>query len=104
MTKKKLVEPSIYKTEAWKTIEKELGKMPKFRVSAGILSNKEDAKKAKLMERLLNYQFKQNVGMVRTRYYKLQKRLAEAYAKEMLYGIKVRWEDMESWLQPISPK
>ena len=99
---REIKEPSIYKTKVWKEIEKQSKKMPKFCIKPTIPSNKEDVKKAKLMEKILNYEFKHNTNGFQTKYFILQKKLAEAYTKEMLYGIKVRWEDMEKTIKSLA--
>jgi ABC-type uncharacterized transport system ATPase subunit len=99
---KKEIEPSIYKTKVWKEIEKQSKKMPKFYIEPTIPSNKEDVKKAKLMEKILNYEFKHNTNGFQTKYFLLQKKLAEAYTKEMLYGITVRWEDMDKMVKTLA--
>jgi len=85
-----------------KEIEKTLKKMPKFEVKASDSRNKDDVKKAKLMQKLVNYQFKHNVNGFQDKYFMLQKKLAELYAKEMLYGIKVRWDVVEKAVKEVT--
>lgn len=87
-------------------IEEELKKMskviPTFKVSPTITANKEDIKKAKMLQKLINYQFKHNINGFQTKYFFLQKKLAEMYTSEMLYGIKVRWDDMEKTIKTLA--
>jgi len=98
---REIKEPSIYKTKAWKEIEKQSKKMPKFNISPVDKKNKDDVKKAKLMEKILEYEFKHNTNGFQTKYFLLQKKLAEAYTKEVLYGIKVKWKDMEKTIKNL---
>lgn len=97
----KITNPTIYGTEVYKELVKQSKRLPKIRVSAGITSGKEDADKAKVMEKLLNYQFKHNVGGIKTKYFILQEKLAKLYMHEVMYGIKVRWQDFEKTIKSL---
>ena len=81
---KKVVEPSIYKTRVWKEIEKQSKKMPKFNISPVDKTNKDDVKKAKLMEKILNYEFKHNTNGFQTKYFLLQKELDKLRIRNQL--------------------
>ena len=83
-------------------IDKLVKKMPKFRVAPANKNDKEDIKKAKMMQKLINYQFKNNINGAQTKYFMLQDKLAKMYAEEMLYGIKVRWDTVEKEIKVLN--
>lgn len=102
MHKTMKTKPTIYKTKLWKLLEKQYKSLPKFNIRPLDENNKEDKKKAKMMDEILNYQFKKNINGFQTKYFELQKKLAKMYADEMLYGITVRWEDMEKTIKNLA--
>ena len=83
---KKII-PSVFKTDAWKKLEKAALKAPKVEIKPRDLNDKEDKKRAKLMEQLINYQFKNNIGGIRTKYFLLQTNLARDYFNKIVWGI-----------------
>ena len=98
----KITKPTIYGTSVYKELVKQSKRLPKIRVSASITSSKADIDNAKTMEKLLNYQFKHNVGGIKTKYFILQKKLAELYMYEVMYGIKFRWQDFDKTIKSLT--
>lgn len=96
------IEPTIYKSKVWKLLEKQSKSLPKFMVTPVDKNNKEDKKKAKLMEKILKYEFKHDTNGFQTKYLELQKRLAKEYVNEMLYGITVNWENIEKTIKSLA--
>jgi hypothetical protein len=94
----KKIEPTIFKTKAWKWLEKEIGKPPKLSVYPLDRDSKEDKKKAKLMEQIVNYQFKTNYNGFTDKYWAYMKKHAEKYLRKETQAIQVNWESVDKVL------
>lgn len=95
----KRTEPTIFKTQAWKRFEKEIGKPPKVRVTPITPSDK---KQAKQVEKLMNYMFKTNANGITNKYMQVMRLSQQAFLKEELYGIRVKWEAVEKAVNQIA--
>lgn len=86
----KVIEPTAYKL-----LRKELGKPPSVVVTPIISKSTEDIKKAKMLQKLMNYMFKNNYNGVTTKYYNYMRRKQKEWLKKELYGVQVRWDKVE---------
>lgn len=75
-------------------IEKELSKPPKIKITS-ISNTKSEKEKAKMVEKLIRYQFEHNTNGCLDKYLKLVERLNKEYINELIYGIKVKWKSIE---------
>lgn len=83
--------PNVYKSKVYKDFIKELSKPPKIKVMAQTEGDKE---KAKLMQKLINYQFKTNQDNIVTKYFRIMRMVQEEFIKSQVYGTKMRLESI----------
>lgn len=88
------IEPSIYKTKAYKNLMKEIVKPPKIRITSNF-NTSGDKKKAKILQKIINYQFKHNTNGIFTKYLHLLSMFQKKYAESLIYGTKFNWETIE---------
>lgn len=93
--------PTIFKTKAYKEFMKQLGKSPKIRVKAADKFSKEDEKKAKEMEKLINYYYKNNVDGITTTFWKVQELVAKYVIQEQIDGIQVSWNAVKKQIDKL---
>lgn len=75
--------------------------LPKFKIRPTNREDKDDVRKAKLLQKLINFQFKHNTNGITDKYLLLQKKLAKMYADEVIFGVKVRWDEMEKTIKTL---
>lgn len=86
----KKIKPKLYDLPAFKRLEKEWTKPPEVRVMP--INTKEDRKKAKLMEKVLNHAFKTNANGITNKYMQVMKLASDNFLAEELYGIRTSWD------------
>ena len=92
----------IFETKAWKSLEKELKKPPKLKIYAVDRNNEGDKKKAKLMQKLIDYQFKTNTNGFTDKYWAFMKQHATEFLKEEVRGLQVSWDHIDKALKKVN--
>lgn len=87
--------PSIFKTKEWKELIKEFEKLPYVNVKPRDENNKEDIKKAKQLEKLFNYMFKNNTNGIRSEYYDYMIRVKKQWVLDKFYEIQTNVDNVE---------
>lgn len=88
----KKIMPSVFKTKAWKELQKEALKPPKFSVLPLDMFNPDEKKKAKQMQKIINYMYKNNTNGVTTKWHKVMEIVGKQLFQGQVYGIKVQWD------------
>jgi ribosomal protein S20 len=86
------IKPTIFNTPEWKKLEESYLKSPKVEITPLNRANKDDRKKARLLQKLINYMFEHDTNGVRSKYHSYMKQLSHKFVQEEIRGIQINWD------------
>lgn len=83
--------PNVYKSKVYKDFIKELSKPPTAKIMAVTEGDKE---KAKLMQEIINHQFKTNQDNIVMKYFRILRMVQKEFIRSQIYGTKMRMDSI----------
>jgi hypothetical protein len=95
------IEPTYFKSKEWKKLEEEFSKPPKVEITARS-QTKEEKKKAKMLEKVINYSFETNANGIINKYMQVMRLCRDNFLQEQVYGIQVNWDTTNKLIENIA--
>jgi hypothetical protein len=97
----KKIEPTVFKTKAFKTLMSWVNKPPKVEITPILRNDKDEQKKAKQMEKWINYVYKHNVNGATTKYFSAMRALSHKLVQDEVCGIQTGKDTINKLIKKI---